>query len=234
MVNVMRNILLIFTLLFILTACVGHEARAQKPPSSGSDNQERRVETWLIAGQSNLEQGQVAFAFARERFTKERPVALLNATWGGTRIEDWLRGGKCYGNRIEPYKGLHVDGILYWQGESDALNYTGDTWRTYGTSFKTLIHQYREMFGAVPFVFVTLQRYDRSLSATAVARPGATLDEPIEWRTCREGQLEAVSLPNVHAVRTADITNGEVHPTYAYAEIGRRAAEITLSLKKQN
>lgn len=42
--------------------------------------------------------------------------------------------------------------------------------------------------------------------------------------------LKAIFLPNVYAVETEDITNGEVYPTYAYDEIGRRAAEIVLNL----
>lgn len=54
--------------------------------------------------------------------------------------------------------------------------------------------------------------------------------EPAEWTTCRQEQLEALSLSSVYAVETEDITNGEIHPTYAYEEIGRRAAEIADSI----
>ena len=91
----------------------------------------------------------------------------------------------------------------------------------------------RILFGNVPVIFVTLQNYDNALNANQWADRTVSFNATSEtnpWRITRENQLKALELNNIYAVETRDITFGEVHPSYAYEEIGRRAAKIAIEV----
>jgi hypothetical protein len=207
--------------------CLGANPIRPTPPPQKSPH----PETWLIAGQSNVETGEVAFAFSRHMLKNGRPVALLHASRGGTQIKAWLDGGGCREQFVRPYEKYQVDGILWWQGESDALDIDGKSYERYGKDFKRLVEEYRRAFGDVPFIYVTLQKYCSKLKNYEIPQQGYKADEPRNWTLCRELQSEALEIPNVFAVDTSDITFGDLHPKYSYDEIGKRAAKIALKLK---
>ncbi len=187
---------------------------------------------WLCAGQSNIEDGRFAWTFGEASRAAGHPVALFNATRGGTMIEGWLPNGREWNDRILPYIAQKIDGVLWWQGESDALDGTGEAQKAYQGRLESFITEIRAQFGPVPFIIIKLQRYDASLTASQIGEPGAVFTEPDYWTAVRQAQIVvAEKLLNVLTVETEDITNGEVHPTYAYAEIGKRAAQVAYKIK---
>ena len=199
-----------FCILFLMLAVsCGDEPVEFVAPSSW--------ETWLAVGQSNMVSSAVSSSFVKSMREKGIVVNVFLAAIDSTPISCWMKGGDCYEEKILPYVHEHVDGVFYWQGETEALGYEdlNDSAEVYGENFVQLIQEYREDFGDVPFVYVVLQNY--------FVEDGI---EPGLWAECREEQSEALQLPDVYGVETRDITNGDVHPVGAYDEIGSRAAEI--------
>ena len=189
------------------------------------------VPVWLCAGQSNMEDGRTAWAFSEAMRAAGKPVSIINASRGGTTIDGWLPGGREWGERITPYIGQQITGVIWWQGESDALN---GSYPAYEANLTAFIGALRSEFGQIPVIIVRLQRYDASLTAEQAGTPGAVFTEPDYWRAVQDAQeAVAAKLAKTYIVDISGITHGEVHPTYAYGEIGRRIAQIAINTSRQ-
>ncbi len=120
-------------------------------------------------------------------------------------------GATLYNAMFAPLKGVKVDAILWYQGESNA----GD--KLYSEVFKTLISTWRNYLDspAAPFIFVQLASYR--------AKPKNAMDTG-NWPMTRAAQTEALDLDNVRMVPAIDIGDEfRIHPLNKQ-EVGRRAA----------
>lgn len=197
---------IIFTLCLILAGCCSQRVKAIDDPVTIDEPTQEEAETWLIVGQSNIERGRFIVEFTKAMNLAGRPIAALIATEGSTPISCWRRGGRCWESYVKNYIGIHIDGIVYWQGESDGVAEDGDSWKTYGASFTSLIQEYREDFGRVPVVYVTLEYYDADKTT-------AGFQEPETMTYVREQQGQALLLPDVFTVDARPYSTGELDLT---------------------
>lgn len=104
------------------------------------------------------------------------PVGILSAAVGDTEINRWLPRGKTFGsftstdgglynNRVEPFRKLHIRGILMYQGEADQYR-TNLTTKEYRDAMAGLVDLYRSIWGEdLPFYWTQLTRYKKDESA---------------------------------------------------------------------
>lgn len=206
-------------LLLLLTACGGE---GQFENSTPMQNAPKRYghENWLLVGQSNMN-STVASYFSAAMEQSGIPTSTFLAQQSGTTLNCWRSDEICYTTYVEQFEGQEIDGIFFWQGESDALGY-GEV-QGYGELFTTLIQEYREVFGNVPFIYVQLENYDSDLMTPEI-------DETSDWARVRQEQQEALVLDDVYEVETLDITLGDIHPIESYQEVALRAVDIILDL----
>ena len=96
------------------------------------------------------------------------PVGLVACAHGGTSMEQWnpakkeQGGNSLYGSMLRQVKqaGGKVKGVLWYQGESDALG-QGEAWKAYPRVFTDFIAAVRSDFGQpeLPFYFVQIGRF---------------------------------------------------------------------------
>ncbi len=122
-----------------------------------------------------------------------------------------------YNAMLAPLQDEPIAGILWYQGESDAiLGLSGE----YPQSLAALVRGLRHTFGDVPVVIVELPRhYD------------IQCDDPDEaWPAVRWAQQSALADPTIGVVPSLDLGDTEkIHPTRK-RELARRAADIALAL----
>ncbi len=106
----------------------------------------------------------VAYYFARElRARLDLPVAVVDATYGGTDLYAWLDAadlsfhrtamdyatsisvtiGNIYSERIAPLNGMTIRGLIWYQGENNRYNTPG----TYREGFEALRDSFAYLFG---------------------------------------------------------------------------------------
>jgi hypothetical protein len=62
------------------------------------------------------------FATAMRKALPKTSIGLVVNARGGTKIDEWKKGGKLYDNmfkRVSAVKGIHIDGVLWHQGEAN-------------------------------------------------------------------------------------------------------------------
>ena len=162
---------------------------------------------------------------ARLELELDIPIGIINSSYGGTDIEQWisketmdslnLQYGKPlpYNCMIMPLKGMTIKGILWYQGENNV---------TRSTSYTDLFNAYAAQCRAdfedeqLPIVTTMLDRYyDANL---------------LKWGPFRLEQWAiAQSDPLVEIVCSIDLGDKTtIHPNDKY-ELGIRAAELTLN-----
>lgn len=123
-------------------------------------------------------------------------------------------GATLYNAMFAPLKGVKVDAVLWYQGESNAGQ------KLYAEMFKKLITTWREHLESpkAPFVFVQLAAFR--------ARPKNAADTGASgnWPLTRALQAEALELPDTRMVPAIDIGDAfRIHPLNKQ-EVGRRCA----------
>ena len=90
--------------------------------------------------------------------SKNVPIGIVSAAVKGTDIASWLPNGGCDKYMASRCDHLAVKGAIWYQGESDALNYSD---RAYPQKLKNLIQYWRTNRGNsnLPVVVVQLPRY---------------------------------------------------------------------------
>ena len=90
--------------------------------------------------------------------SKNVPIGIVSAAVKGTDIASWLPNGGCDKYMASRCDHIAVKGAIWYQGESDALNYSD---RTYPQKLKNLIQYWRTNRGNsnLPVVVVQLPRY---------------------------------------------------------------------------
>lgn len=107
-----------------------------------------------------------------------------------------------YNRMIHPLLPLAIRGVLWYQGESNAL--PGEACH-YRTQFAALIEQWRRDFRqpALPFLWVQLANFSQGLD-TPTASP---------WALLRESQSSALALPHTAQAVTIDVGDPDnIHP----------------------
>lgn len=180
------------------------------------------------------------YFFAQQLYqTLGVPIGLVNATWGGTRIEAWMDREVLstqfpsvelpkvdaedlnhntptilYNAMIHPIVGLKIKGVLWYQGESNI----GLNPKEYYDIFPSMITRWRELWqqGDFPFYYVQIAafNYPKELPSYLI----------------RDAQLK--TLDRVENVGMATITDvGEkwnIHPMYK-KEVGERLSYLALN-----
>jgi sialate O-acetylesterase len=153
------------------------------------------------------------------------PVGLVACAHGGTSMAQWnpalkeQGGGSLYGSMLRQVKlaGGKVKGVIWYQGESDALG-APETARSYHRVFTDFIASVRSDFGQpeLPFYFVQIGRFI----------VGA---DPKRWNTVQEAErLIPEHVPNTAVVSVIDLElDDPIHVgTQGLIRAGRRLARI--------
>lgn len=123
----------------------------------------------------------------------------------------------CYNAMINPLIPFAFQGVLWYQGESNA----GRSYQ-YRKAFPLLINDWRQKWNnpVMPFYFVQL--------ATFFA--GGNSNEGCGWAELREAQTMTLSLPNTGMAVTTDLVTNpkDIHPTNKQ-DVGKRLAAIALN-----
>lgn len=197
---------------------------------------------WIVCGDEDTKYfSAVGYFFGRHLFEKlNRPVGLINSSWGGTPIELWMsandvrsnkaaheaftaryakrsgwRAGGAYGAMIHPIRNFEIAGTIWYQGCSNAYNPD-----VYGEQQAQLIHAWRKAFGQpdMPFYLVQLAPHGREPKVG-----GKTLVREQQERVVRE-------IPHTGMVtisdQVEDVTN--IHPTNK-KQVGVRLANWALA-----
>jgi sialate O-acetylesterase len=153
------------------------------------------------------------------------PVGLVACAHGGTSMAQWnpalkeQGGGSLYGSMLRQVKlsGGKVKGLLWYQGESDALS-RADAAKSYHRVFSDFIASVRSDFRQpeLPFYFVQIGRF---------INPA----DPKRWNTVQEAQrLIPEHIPNTAVVSVVDLELDDgIHVgTHGLTRAGRRLAQI--------
>jgi len=118
-----------------------------------------------------------------------------------------------------------VAGIIWWQGESEALSLDPAIIAPYEEQLRRFFEALRADLRApeLPIVLVGLQRY---CDGGPIDQDLDSCHEPPGWQAIRAAQHSvAARLSRVVVVDVSEITSGELHPTGQYPLIGRLLAE---------
>jgi sialate O-acetylesterase len=142
------------------------------------------------------------------------PIGIIQSAYPGSGINVWLRSdapnessikgnSNLFYGMIAPYFNLNLAGILWYQGEADAVEEVEDVVNTeYQKAFKALINDWRLQFNQpdLPFLFVQLPRY-----------------EAADYRGIRDMQLKTLIDPTMSKLgMVVSIDTGEkadLHPS---------------------
>ncbi|MDP2889981.1 MAG: sialate O-acetylesterase [Bacteroidota bacterium] len=122
----------------------------------------------------------------------------------------------CYNAMINPLIPFAFQGVLWYQGESNA----GRAYQ-YRKAFPLLINDWRQKFNNpnMPFYFVQLATY----------KTGGNSNEGCGWAELREAQTMTLSLPNTGMCVTTDIGDpSDIHPANKQ-DVGKRLAALALN-----
>ncbi len=186
----------------------------------------------------------IGYFFAKDIFEKTNvPIGIISSTWGGTRIEQWqpdwsyrqspvfkdsatstnfkidgIHPGQMYKGLIEPLVPFAIKGVLWYQGESNAMI---EDQATYPDKFELLVNTWRNLFKDkdLPFYYVQIAPFSYT------ARKDKKVHTPTLLPEFWEAQAKSLSLKNVGMAVTTDLVDNfsDIHPSYKWV-IGRRLA----------
>ncbi|MDT0688992.1 sialate O-acetylesterase [Salegentibacter sp. F188] len=165
------------------------------------------------------------------------PVGLINSSWGGTPAEVWIPAeaiasndslakaakmlpderwgpnepGLLYNAMIAPLVRFKIQGVLWYQGESNTSNSD-----YYEQIFSTLIRSWREQWGTeFPFYYAQIAPYEYGDNFSGVE--------------IRDAQRKVRKLPKTEMIMTSDIGNiKDIHPRNKL-DVGLRFANLALA-----
>ena len=162
---------------------------------------------------NNLTLSADAFYFARElHFALGVPVGVVDSSWGGTDIAQWLpgRAGRLFNGMVAPYAPMAVRGLLWYQGCADA----GRKPEKYADNLRSLADGWRGAFGnpEMPIYVCRLAPWKQT------------------WRDIWFAQEEfAAADKNAHLVTLSDVGNEyDIHPNDKET-VGQRLAAAALA-----
>ncbi|MGO8691721.1 MAG: sialate O-acetylesterase [Thermoguttaceae bacterium] len=135
-------------------------------------------------------------------------------------IPDYQSPGCLYNGMIVPLAPYAIRGAIWYQGESNAIPTANP--RLYGLQLRTMIAQWRGLWGEgdFPFLFVQLPNFKA---------PQKDPSETDGWPLVREQFLQTLAYPNTGIAVTIDLGEANnVHPRKK-EEVGRRLAQWALA-----
>jgi sialate O-acetylesterase len=189
------------------------------------------------------------YFFAKEIYKEVGvPVGMIQAAWGGSRIEPWtpaegykmlpafssetiksplkINGvdpGKNFKSMVEPLAPFAIRGFLWYQGESNCMIEDG---MHYADKMQALVQSWRSRWGneKLPFYSVQIAPYYYTKRNDALKHTPETLAE--FW----EAQSESQKIPYTAMITVTDLVDNlsEIHPPYKW-EVGRRLALLALA-----
>jgi sialate O-acetylesterase len=162
------------------------------------------------------------------------PIGLIDSSWGGTPIDQWIsnkahqtylkserKGGSIYNGMVAPLAPFAIKGAIWYQGESNR----GNGFPAYFTKLDALITGWREDFqvGDFPFYLVQIapHQYNRK-------QPGD--DETLARNIWAAQYKAAKEIPNCGVVPIHDTLHGvinDIHP-WDKKPVGERLAKLAL------
>ncbi len=123
----------------------------------------------------------------------------------------------CYNAMIHPLIPFAFQGVLWYQGESNA-----ERAYQYRKAMPLLINDWRQKFGGRTFPFYLVQ-------LASFTNPGNS-NQGCAWAELREAQTMTLTLPNTGMAVTTDlvINPNDIHPTNKQ-DVGKRLAAIALN-----
>jgi hypothetical protein len=205
-----------------------------KPALEPLDDARRQVDEVSADLEAGFGPG-LSFALALAEQRPDLTIALIPCAKGNTTIEEWRSSpsdatlyGSCLKRVDAASRAGELAGVLFFQGEADALNPVRYPLQTvtpheYADRFSTVIRDLRRDLSApkLPLVFAQIGTH---------AAPGAFTN----WETVR-AQQQAVRIPCSTMITTADLplSDGVHFTTDSYRIIGRRFASAYLSLTRE-
>jgi sialate O-acetylesterase len=128
----------------------------------------------------------------------------------------WKPGG-LYKAMIAPLLPYRIQGVIWYQGESNA-----DRPQSYRRTFPALIGDWREHWqtGDFPFLYVQLANFMEETTEPAESN----------WAALRQAQLETLSVPNTGMAVIIDLGEwNDIHPLNK-KEVGERLAQLAFAL----
>lgn len=215
-----------------------------QPPEVVSDG-------WREAGGDALARFSAAGYFFAKELRRELnvPVGVIQAAWGGSRIEPWtpaeayaglpafasetaqrpllisgVRPGQNFEGMVRPLAPFAVRGVLWYQGESQVIC-CNDGLR-YADKMLALVKGWRAAWRRddLPFYSVQIAPYVYTTRKDRLAHDEQEL--PRLW----EGQAAALRIPRTGVVPTTDLVEDvrDIHPGRK-REVGRRLAHLALT-----
>jgi type 1 glutamine amidotransferase len=151
------------------------------------------------------------------------PVGLVACAHGGTSMEQWNPakkedgGNSLYGSMLRQIKlaGGKVKGVLWYQGESDAMS---GAWKVYPKVFSDFITAVRSDFGQpeLPFFYVQIGRFVNS-------------GDPKGWNAVQDAERTLVErVPNTAVISVIDLELDDgIHiGTQGLKRAGQRLARV--------
>lgn len=196
---------------------------------------------WIVCDSSTVKSfSAVAFFFGNHlQKTLQVPVGLINASWGATSIQPWMpvtafanteemeaeshfgtawapqATSILYNTMIYPLAPFKLAGIIWYQGESNALEMKEAL--NYGKLLRGLIDSWRKTFeDDLPFYYVQIAPFDGYYPKDAAAY-------------LREQQELVLRTPGTGMITIGDLVNDvkDIHPRLK-AGVGSRLASLVL------
>ncbi len=168
---------------------------------------------WKVCSLSTVPGFSAVLYFFGQRLHKDLdvPVGLIDSSWGGSPIEQWIvadgKSGGMYNGMIAPVKPLAIRGAIWYQGEANV-----NVGLKYADKMKALIGGWRNVWGNdFPFYFVEIAPY-------AGYGPGAL---PPLW----EAQVASLKIPGTGMAVVTDLVDNirDIHPKDK-VDVGNRLA----------
>ncbi len=187
------------------------------------------VGTWEEANGASVSNfSAIGYLFGKKLFEQLHiPIGIIEASWGGTRIEAWLpkdslsvysnvtitntlpedpnqrkQPSQIFNAMIHPFQDYSIKGYLWYQGESNRANP-----KPYKRYMHTLVHAWRSQWknNNLPFYFVQIAPY----AYEQLRNTEATKADLI-----REAQvLASLEIPHTGLVVTSDVGKcDDIHP----------------------
>ena len=228
--------------------------KVEKDLSATPKNQLKKFSGWVACNSNALNAlsfSAAGYFFGREIHTNLNvPVGLIEASWGGTRIEPWTPAdtlaapalpppapvaalgtnklantapAAIYNAMIAPLLHFTIRGALWYQGESNCMGREGEN---YTDQMAALVGGWRRNWGQGNFPFYYVQIAPFKYFGGKIVRVAGAGALPEFW----EQQARAQSIPNTGMVVTTDLVNDldDIHPCDK-VDVGRRLARIALA-----
>lgn len=199
---------------------------------------------WVVTTPASIEETKfsaAAYHFGRKlKAELGVPVGLIDATWGGTRIEPWTPAPQSgaaqqaaatrqytpsaiFNGMVAGLVPFGIRGVLWYQGESNLID--GEDPALYTAKMEALVSGWRARWkNDFPFYYVQIAPHLYHVVRQATVKEADAL--PRMW----EAQAQALRIPKTGMVVTTDLVDNlrDIHPRDKKS-VGLRLASLALA-----